>query len=144
MSNAILDPIPFDIKPLQMTTGRTTNFKVVQPVVTTQLLPSRETVAQMTRPIAWSPSQSPEQSRDLSAHNHARLMGRPCTTGRTHVRLGCDLLRFIIAGAEIWTWPSTLLRPHLLVRSPTTFKIKRTICQRFICDSSYFVVVYRS
>ena len=61
-----------------------------------------------------------------------------------HVRPVCDLMRFVIASPEFWTWPSTLLRPNLLVRSPTTSKINRTICQQFICDSSYYVVVYRS
>ena len=38
----------------------------------------------MARPIAWSPSQSPDQSRDLSAHDWwydlARLVARSCTT----------------------------------------------------------------
>ena len=48
-----------------------------------------------------------------------------------HVRPSRDFLRFVIAGPEFWTWPSTLLRPNLLVRSPT-------ICPRFICDLSYF------
>ena len=104
---------------------------------------SRETVAQMARPIAWSCSQSPDQSRGLSTRNHARLMVRPSTIGRTIYDLfttSCDLF----AGPEYWTWPMTILRPSLHVRSPTTSEIYRTICPRCICDSSYFVVVGRS
>ena len=64
--------------------GRTTNFKVVQPYQSSLILinrtTSRETVPQMTRPIAWSHS---HQSRELSAHDYARLMVRPWTTRRT-------------------------------------------------------------
>ena len=58
-----------------------------------------------------------------------------------HVRPVCGL--FEIAGLAFWTWPPTLLRPNLRVRSPTTFEINRMICQRFICDLSDFVIVHR-
>ena len=74
--------------------GRTTNFNVVQPWQSSLILinrtTSRETVPQMARPIAWSHSQSPDQSRELSAHDYARLMVRPWTTRRT---IMYDLLR---------------------------------------------------
>ena len=61
-----------------------------------------------------------------------------------HERPVCVLMRFVIAGSEFWTWPSNLLRPNFPVRSPATSKINCTICQRFSCGSSHFVVVSRS
>ena len=52
----------------------------------------------------------------------------------------CDCLRFVSAGPEFRTLQYNLLWLSMLVRSPTTSKINRTIGQRFICDLSYFVV----
>ena len=95
MSNVILEPILFNVNRQQMTTGCTTNFKVVQPIVSDGKISYYQswTVPQMAWPIARPPSQSPDYSRDLSAHNHARLMVRPCTTGRMCDKFAtsCDL-----------------------------------------------------
>ena len=123
-----------------MTTGCTTKFKFVQPVVTyrnksyyqswnccTNGTTNHMVAQSVARPvprlgIAWSCAIDGTTLHDWS-HDNMR-----------HI---CDLLRFITADPEFWTWPPALLRPNLLVRSPTTSKIKRMICQCFNCDSSY-------
>ena len=81
----------------------------------------------VTRPITWLVN--PRSCAIVGATLH--------DWSHDDVQPVCDLLRFAIAGPEFWTWPSILLRPSLLVRSPTTSKINHTICQRFICD--YFL-----
>ena len=58
-------------------------------------------------------------SCDCFTHNHARLV-----------------VRLVIAAQKFWTWPSTLLRLILLVRSPTTATISGTLSPRFDSDSS--------
>ena len=49
-------------------------------------------------------------------YDHTRLVLRPYKT----------CLRLVIAALKFWTWPSTLLRLILLVRSPTTTTISGT------------------
>ena len=106
-----------------MTTGCASNFKVVHPVVTDRNRSYRQsgncaTNGTTNRMFAQS-----------VARQVARLVSpRSCTIdsktlhdwSHDHVRPVCDLLWFMIAGPEFWTWPSTLLRPNLVVRSPTT------------------------
>ena len=78
--------VPFICNHQQMTTGCTTNIRSCnQPsLIVIDRTTSRESIPQVARPpIAWSPSQSPDQSRDLTTHDHARLIVRRCTTGRT-------------------------------------------------------------
>ena len=58
--------------------------------------------------------------------DHTRLVARPCKTwSQTYRR-------------QFWTWPSTLLRLILLVRSPTTTTISGTFSLRFDSDSYTF------
>ena len=84
---------------------------------------------------------SPNQSCDLYAHDHVIIGATLHNRSYGHVRHVCDLLTFVIAGPVFSTWPSTLLPPDLFVRPPTTSGINRSICRRFICESSYFVIV---
>ena len=144
MSNVILKPSPFHMKPSTNDDWLHDQYKVVQPVVTDRSTTSRESVPQVARPIAWSPSQSPDQSRDLTAHDRARLMVRPCTTDRT------ILYDLFATSCDLESWVLSFEHDHrsccdqICSYDHPRLKINRTICQRFICDSSYFVVVYRS
>ena len=146
MSNFILYPRPFNMKPPARDEWLHYQYKIMQPVVTDRKISYYQ---------AWNCSTNGTTNRIFTqsvARPVARIVSpRSCAIDGTtlydshdRIRPVCDLLRFLITGPEFWTWPSTLLRPNLLVRSPTTSKINLTICQRFVCDSSSFVVVYRS
>ena len=147
VSNVILNPRPFNMKPPASGDWLHYQYKIVQPVVTDRKISYHQ---------AWNYSTNGTTNRMVTqsvARPVARLVSpRSCAIDGTtlydwshdRIRPVCDLLRFLITGPEFWTWPSTLLRPNFLVRSPTTSKINHTICQRFVCDSSSFVVVYSS
>ena len=127
-----------------MTTVFTTNFRFVQSVVTDRNGSHYQSWNCHTddyqshgRPVSRQTSRAtcqPTVMRDWWC-DPARLVARWRTT--------C-LWPLVICNRRFWTWLSTLLRPNLLVRSPTTCKTNGTICQRLICESSYFVVLYRS
>ena len=124
-----------------MTNGCRTNFKVVQPAVTDRNRSYYQSLncstidatncmiaKSIARPVAPLVSQRSWATEDTTMHDWSH----------GHVRPVCDLLRFVFAGTEFWTWSSTLLQPNLPAQSPTTSKINHAFCQRFICDSSYF------
>ena len=145
MSNVILKPTPLIWNHQQMTTGYMTNIRSCNQssLIVIDRTTSHESVRKVARPIAWSPSQSADHSRLVSPRSCAVDGTTLHEWSHDHVRPICDILWFVIAGPEFWTWPSTLLWPNLLVRSPTTSKINCTIIQQFFCNSSYFVVAYR-
>ena len=114
-----------------MTTGCTTNVKVVQPVVSDRnnidITTSRETVPQMARPIAWSPCQLPDQSCDMSPtiirdrwHDPVRLVARSCTTCLRPLTI-CN------RRSRVLNMTIDLAATKFARTSPTTSKINRTI-----------------
>ena len=107
----------------------------------------------MGRVTHWSCNQSEQlvtgQTTDRATawhHNHTQLVVRPLTNGGAttrdwwydHVRPVCDLWSQTDR-RQFWTWPSTLLRLILLVRSPTTTMISGTFSLRFDSDSYIFL-----